>query len=152
MIPAMRMTPRIIACLVFLGACVGCVPEPQPEIQESREPDVLTLKRKNVRLRKAKEEAENQNIILKDKVASLTTREQKLSKAVAEQKFELEQLRRQVETLADLPAERDRYKEQVDKLKAEVVRLELELRQYKDGSSSPQTAPATQPASAPAKP
>jgi hypothetical protein len=110
------------------------------EVQESNEPEVLILKRKNVKLRKEKEEAERQNIILKDKVASLTSRSQKLTKKVADQDFELQQLRQQVDTLADLPAERDRYKEQVKQLKAEVAKLEMQLRQGKDKTAEKTTA------------
>jgi predicted RNase H-like nuclease (RuvC/YqgF family) len=135
----MRTTTPITACLIFLATCVGCVPE-QEKVQESHEPEVLILKRKNVQLRKAKEETERENIILKDSVASLSDRGQKLSKTIADQKFEMEQLRRQVEALADLPNERDRYKEQVEQLKADVIRLELELRKCGEKSSSGKTA------------
>ena len=131
MIHPMRTTTLITTCLVLLVSGVGCVQETQ-EVQESNEPEVLVLKRESVKLRKEKEEAERQNIILKDKVASLTSRSQKLTKKVADQDFELKQLRRQVETLADLPAERDRYKEQVKQLKAEVAKLEMQLRQSKN--------------------
>ncbi len=130
--------------MVLLASCVGCVPQSPPEeMQESHEPELLNLKRKNVQLRKAKEKAQSENIILKDKVATLTTREQKLSKAMADQKFEMEQLRQQIETLADLPAERDSYKKQVEELKSEVVKLQLELRQYKDAAETPTSAPTT---------
>lgn len=130
MIRIMRKVTKSTACLFLLVSCVGCGQETE-EVQESHEPEVLILKRKNVRLRKAREEAERQNVILKDKVASLTSRAAKLSKKAAEQGFELEQLRRQVDTLADLPAERDRYKAQVKQLKTRVAKLEMELRESK---------------------
>lgn len=119
----------ITACLILLISCAGC--RTKPETVQTHEPEVLTLKRKNVQLRKAKEDLERRNIILKDRVASLSQREQKLSKTVTEQKFELEQLQRQVDTLADVPRQRDQYKQQVEQLKAEVDKLKSQLRKDK---------------------
>ncbi|MBN1554727.1 MAG: hypothetical protein JXA11_08275 [Phycisphaerae bacterium] len=136
----MRTTMLILACLTPLIAGAGCVQE-QPEVRESNDPDVLTLKRDNVRLRRAREKTEQENITLKDRVASLTERERKLSKKLADQNFELQQLQKQVETLADLPAERDRYQQEAETLKSQVVKLELELRRYRQ--SSPSDKPAT---------
>jgi predicted RNase H-like nuclease (RuvC/YqgF family) len=140
MIHPMRYLPQITTCLILLTSVIGCTPSQEP-IQESSEPEVLILKRKNVQLRKAKEETERENIILKDKVALLTNREEKLTRTIAKQKFELNQLRRQVETLADLPDQRDRYKKQVEQLNTEVIRLEMELRQRGENASR-ETKPA----------
>ncbi|MBN1943955.1 MAG: hypothetical protein JW849_11740 [Phycisphaerae bacterium] len=137
----MQIIRYIFACLFLLIFVVGCVQE-QPKVQEPSPPDVLALKRKNVKLRRANEDLQRENIVLKDRVATLTDRERKLSKKLADQEFELGQLRQQVDSLADLPAERDRYKKQAEKLKADVIRLELELRQYKRSSSPAEETPA----------
>lgn len=134
------------ACLIFLLLAGGCVPEPPPvQTSDQTEPDVLTLRRKNARLRKEKEHLRRENLVLKDKVASLSDREQQLSKKLADQQFEMEQLRGQLELLADLPAERDLYKHQAEKLRSEVIRLEMELRRFR--RAFPSSAPAeTRPA------
>jgi predicted RNase H-like nuclease (RuvC/YqgF family) len=127
---AMRAILSIIACAIFLSSVAGCVNKDN-EIQDSREPELLTLRRENARLKEESTNISTENRVLKSKVAELTIRSEKLDREVADMGFELKQLQKQVKVLADVPEERDRYKAEAEKSKMEMIKLEMELRKTK---------------------
>ncbi len=69
--------------------------------------------------------------MLESKADELTKREGRLTAKINEMKFELEKLREQVKILKDLPAERDRYRNEAQDYKMRLIKLEMQLRKLK---------------------
>jgi TolA-binding protein len=92
---------------------------------------------------------ETENAALSARLSELIAREATLNKRLGELQLENRQLSLQVKALAQAPAERDRYREQVSQLLVENLALRRQLEPATAPAPASQEAPAT-PASAPA--
>jgi peptidoglycan hydrolase CwlO-like protein len=134
--PNLKLKLSAAAQFVYLGmtlVCLaGCMEESTDFQSSSSDSEYLTLRRENNRFRREIEKLLSENRVLNDKVTELSIRAEKLDKNVADMRFEMEQLREQVKALADVPAERDRYKAEADKSKRELIKLQMEHQAIKD--------------------
>jgi len=87
---------------------------------------------------------------LRSQVEELKVRDRQLTDRLKELRDLTDGYENQIKYLADLPAERDRYKAQAELLKVLVERLQEEIRALKGGGPAPATTPAVTPAGRPA--
>lgn len=163
----MRTTAAIAWLLAGLGLATGCdkiewkwprpgapettskpaEPETQPAAAAEPAPPPATPEQ----LRTKVDTLTAENRALQQRLDELRAREQILSERLRKLEFEYLQQIRQIEALSKAPAERDRYKEQAEKLAMRIARLEATIDRLLGRAPAPMSpgAPrATQPAGA----
>jgi len=91
-------------------------------------------------------ELRNENTLLKAQLEDAQVRDRQLAEQVKELRFLDDQQQKQIKYLAEAPGERDRFKAQVEELKAENQLLRERIRLLQGGAPAPPApADATQP-------
>ncbi len=124
----------IIWAPVLLVGLMGCV-QTGDDVEDSKEPELVTLRETKARLAKENETLKKKNLGLISRADYLAKRDRRLTKKISEMKFELDKLQEQIKILKDLPQERDRYKAEASKYKMQLFKLEMELRKQKQGEA-----------------
>ena len=111
-------------------------PQPTPQTQPAREDAKPAPTPEEVKIRSL----EISNLLLREELAELRTREKRLADEVNQLKFLNSQLQEQVKALADAPGERDRLKRKVSLLLAEIEQLKKRIEKL-----APAPGPSTLP-------
>ncbi len=130
--------------VVLLGA-VGCMPQ-NDEIQPDDQPDPYMLQRENTKLKKKVKKLQTENKNLVDHNETVKKRENKLSTKLHNLKRDYEKQKEIHAHLNSLPAERDRYIQEVRDCRMTIFRLRREIRQLKDKLAKLQPSPKPKPA------
>jgi len=120
-----------VALPVILLACLsGCVPTEtiEEDDENSKMPELISLRQKVTRLENENRTLKGQVIILKEQNQDLSDRSKKLANRCNQLQLETERRTEQVKLLQGLPAERDKFRDELKKQKALTEKLEKELK------------------------
>ena len=123
----MRTYSIIAWLLVCLAALTGCQNDDEPVLDQTGE--VLSLRDEVRKLQREVDRLKADEVELKGREDDAAKRAERISDLLREAKLRNARLTEQIETLGGLPAERDRYKAEAEKLRKRVIELELLLRE-----------------------
>lgn len=130
----MNAPHRIVLIVLLAGVLVGCKPM-TPAEETPPGADLAELRNENHDLRARNQRLEQQVELQQGRLDALATREQRLSAALRQEKRESQKRAEALDLLRDLPAERDYFKAEAEKLREEnlkqaerIRRLEAEIR------------------------
>lgn len=126
--------------------------KPEPETQPAAATQPAEPAVTQEELRQQVQTLKAQNSALKLRIDELRIREQILSDRLQQLDFEYNLQIQQIAALAKAPAERDRYKQQAEKLAIRVARLEATLDRLLGREPVAPPGPTTKPLPVPAKP
>ncbi|HNX26978.1 MAG TPA: hypothetical protein PKK48_06175 [Phycisphaerae bacterium] len=110
-------------------------PKPVEKEDETQTMEFAQLKKDNKKLKEDVENLTSLNAILDGRVKELLAREDRLTQELNHYKLDNYKLREQVKVLGDVPAQRDRYKLQLDSAQKKIVELQDQLEREKKKSN-----------------
>ncbi len=121
--------------IITLIGLSGCMPKKtivEDDSNESTMPELIALRQKVDRLEKENKNLSAEVTILKERNDGLFERSDKLAKRCNDLQLEVDRRTEQVKLFQDLPAERNKFKAEMEKQKARAEQLERELKELKE--------------------
>lgn len=136
------ITVAVLAgAIVLLGGCDPkdmqmkqpdwAKPKPEQKDDEAQTMEFARVKKENKKLQGDVETLTSQNAVLDGRVKELLAREDRLTQQLNAMRLDNSKLKEQVEVLGDVPAQRDRYKLQLDSAQKKISELQNELEKAK---------------------
>jgi uncharacterized coiled-coil DUF342 family protein len=123
---------RVVWCCAAGLFLVSCEPvEVEPAEEDDTGPELLLLRKENQQLHKEidtlRDDAQTQHM----RYETLSARSDRLAEELRTLQKDYERQKELLAVLRELPAERDKYKQEAERGRAKIVRLEMDVRELK---------------------